>query len=126
VRPDVLAGLGLTTAQLGGAEAEAARMGTDVEPRGTYTSCPVGYYCFYTETNWDGARYQYSSTCSASAPSALNNETSSWSNRNFDKRINAYDTAGGTLLWTMGAGKSSSYVGATDDNRMSAWTCTFI
>jgi hypothetical protein len=112
--------------------AEALGLEDDVQSRGGVTtrgsasSCPIGYYCFYTEDNWDGLRFQYSSTCSGSAPFDLNNKTTSWVNRNYDKRINAYDTAGGTLLWTMGAGKSSANVGAADDNRMSAWTCTYL
>lgn len=129
VRADVLAGLGLSAAGLGG-EVPADRLGGTsdrISPRGTHTSCPVDYYCFYTSMNWDGARYQFSSTCSGSAASyGFDNNTSSWANRNLDKRINAYDTSGGTLLWTMGAGRTSAYVGTANDNRMSAWTCTFV
>lgn len=127
VRTDVLAGLGLSEAELGGLVPAAARS-AEIEPRGTSTSCPVGYYCFYTQSNWDGSRYQLSSTCSASAsPYGFDNTTSSWVNRTSNKRINAYDTPpGGGSLWTMGTNRSSSYVGAADDNRMSAWTCTYL
>lgn len=127
VRSDVLAGLGLAAVTLAGPAPARSGAASTISPRGTSTSCPVDYYCFYTSTNWDGARYQFSSTCSGSASSyGFDNTTSSWSNRNFDKRINAYDTSGGALLWTMGVGKSSSYVGSADDNRMSAWTCTSV
>lgn len=126
VRTDVLAGLGLSATGLGG-EVPVDRSGRQPAPRGTHTSCPVDYYCFYTSMNWDGSRYQFSSTCSGTAaPYGFDNNTSSWANRNLDKRINAYDSSGGTLLWSMGAGRTSAYVGGANDNRMSAWTCTYL
>lgn len=119
VRHEVVEAIGLAD--------DAQARSSDIEPRGTHLSCPVDYYCFYTSMNWDGARYQFSSTCSGTAASwGFDNNTSSWANRKLDVRINAYDTSGGTLLWSMGAGRTSAYVGTVNDNRMSAWTCTSV
>ncbi|WP_162606445.1 peptidase inhibitor family I36 protein [Jiangella asiatica] len=120
VREDVVAQLGLTDlADLSDPEAGA------VQPRGSASSCPSGYYCFYTSTNFDGARYQFSSTCSGYASSyGFDNATSSWVNRTSSRTLGAYDSQGGTRLWTMSPNASSSYVGSADDNRMSYWTCS--
>ena len=116
VRHEVVEALGLV--------AEAQPRG-DVAARGSASTCPSGYYCFYTSTNFDGARYQFSSTCSAYASSyGFDNTASSWVNRHSSRNIHAYDSVGGSRLWTMVPGASDSYVGASADNRMSYWTCT--
>ncbi|WP_169738827.1 peptidase inhibitor family I36 protein [Jiangella gansuensis] len=121
VREDVVAQLGLADLT-GPALADGP---SDLAVRGSSTSCPVGYYCFYTSSSYNGARYQFSSTCSGYASSyGFDNATSSWSNRSSSRKVAAYDSRGGTRLWTMNPGASSSYVGSGYDNRMSYWTCT--
>lgn len=122
VRSDVVEALGLTDlVGLAGAFEPAA----GAQPRGSASTCPSGYYCFYTGTNFDGARYQFTSTCSAYASSyGFDNSASSWVNRNSSRNYHAYDYVGGSRLWTMTPGTSDSYVGSGADNRMSYWTCS--
>ncbi|WP_166348852.1 peptidase inhibitor family I36 protein [Phytoactinopolyspora limicola] len=98
----------------------------EVSPMGVYTSCPSSYYCFYTSTNYDGVRYQFSSTCSGYASSwGFNNQTSSWVNRSGSKKIiYAYESNGGRLLWHQPHPSQSSYVGSSNNNRMSYWRCS--
>lgn len=117
VRDDVVPALGIDPAVDERSSAETTF--------GSPSTCPVGYYCFYTNNNFDGVRYQFSSSICAGNPSAwgFNNLTSSWANRTGAKIIRALDYNGGPLLWTMRAGYSSSYVGAADDNKMGFWTC---
>jgi hypothetical protein len=100
--------------------------GADFAPAGVYTSCPSGYYCFYTSSNYNGTRYQFSSTCSSYASNwGFNNQTSSWVNRaGSNKIIYAYASAGGSLLWYEPHPSQSSYVGSSNNNRMSYWTCS--
>ena len=91
---------------------------------GTWRSCSAGYYCFYTGTNYEGTRFQFSSTCSGNASSwGFNNQTSSWVSRIYNKRVMAYDSSGGARLWTMSPGAMDASVPAAADNRMSYWTC---
>ncbi|TDD64318.1 hypothetical protein E1262_28620 [Jiangella aurantiaca] len=119
VRSDVVEALGL--AEL----AAPLQPASGVEARGSASTCPWGYYCFYTASNFDGARYQFSSTCSGYASSwGFDNNTSSWVNRNSSRNYHAYDYVGGSRLWTMVPGTSDSYVGSSADNRMSYWTCS--
>ncbi|AYY14308.1 hypothetical protein EF847_18005 [Actinobacteria bacterium YIM 96077] len=105
---------------------ERQATGADLSPMGTYTSCPSGYYCFYTGTNYDGMRYQFSNTCSSYASSwGFNNQATSWVNRaGSNKIIYAYDYNGGQLLWYEPHPSRSTYVGSGDNNRMSYWTCS--
>jgi hypothetical protein len=93
---------------------------------GVYTSCPSSYYCFYTSTNYDGTRYQFSSTCTGTASSwGFNNQTSSWVNRSGSKKIiYAYDYDGGPLLWHEPHPSQNSNVGSSNNNRMSYWRCS--
>lgn len=93
---------------------------------GSYTSCPSGWYCFYGGSNYNGARYQFSSTCSSYASSwGFNNQTTSWVNRSgSNKIIYAYNYRGSRLLWFEAHPSRDSYVGSSDNNRMSYWTCT--
>ncbi|WP_116951155.1 peptidase inhibitor family I36 protein [Jiangella endophytica] len=119
VRSGVVEALGLADLALPVQPASGA------EARGSASSCPSGYYCFYTATNFDGARYQFSSTCSAYASTyGFDNTASSWVNRNSGRNYHAYDYVGGARLWTMAPGASDSYVGAAADNRMSYWSCS--
>jgi hypothetical protein len=115
VRPDVVQQMGLE-------ESESA----DFSPMGVYTSCPSAYYCFYTSSNYDGTRYQFSSTCSGYASSwGFNNQTSSWVNRSGSRKIiYAYDSYGGSLLWHQPHPSQNSYVGSSNNNRMSYWRCS--
>ncbi|WP_158564265.1 peptidase inhibitor family I36 protein [Jiangella anatolica] len=116
VRADAVEALGVT---------ELADLGGTVQPRGSTSTCPSGYYCFYTSTNFDGARYQFTSTCSAFPSSyGFDNDATSWVNKHASRNYHAYDTLGGTRLWTMTPGTSDNYVGSSADNRMSYWTCT--
>lgn len=89
--------------------------------------CPNGIftadaYCFYTDINWGGRRLTFYSTCSDFASNwGFDNETTSWVNTT-NKIIHAYDQSGGTLLWDEATGVSkSSYVGNTNNDRMSFW-----
>lgn len=119
VRSDVVDALGVT--ELAGLAEPAGA----AEARGSASTCPPGYYCFYTSTNFDGARYQFSSTCSAYASTyGFDNTATSWVNRNSGRNYHAYDYLGGSRLWTMTPGASDTYVGASADNRMSYWSCT--
>ena len=119
VRSDVVEALGL--AELARPVQPAAGAGA----RGSASTCPVGYYCFYTATNFDGARYQFSNTCSGYASTyGFDNTASSWVNRNSGRNYHAYDSLGGARLWTMTPGASDANVGASADNRMSYWSCT--
>lgn len=115
VRADVIERMGL--------ERQAAG---DATVMGSYTSCPSGYYCFYTGSNYDGVRYQFSRTCSSYASSwGFNNQTSSWVNRaGSNKIIYAYNWNGGPLLWFQAHPSRDSYVGSSDNNRMSYWRCS--
>ncbi|RIQ12641.1 peptidase inhibitor family I36 protein [Jiangella rhizosphaerae] len=119
LRSDVVEALGVTEL------ADPWQASGGVEARGSASTCPSGYYCFYTASNFDGARYQFSSTCSGYASSwGFDNNASSWVNRNSSRNYHAYDYVGGTRLWTMTPGTSDSYVGSSADNRMSYWTCS--
>ncbi|NED98081.1 peptidase inhibitor family I36 protein [Phytoactinopolyspora alkaliphila] len=106
--------------------AEQSGSGQGFSAMGSYTSCPSSYYCFYTSSNYDGTRYQFSSTCTGSASSwGFNNQTSSWANRSGSKKIiYAYDYNGGPLLWHEPHPSQNSYVGSSDNNRMSYWRCS--
>lgn len=120
VRTDVVEALGITVA----AQPFEPSAG-DLQARGSASTCPSGYYCYYTASNFDGSRYQFSSTCSGYASSwGFDNTASSWVNRNSSRNYHAYDYVGGARLWTMTPGTSDSYVGSSADNRMSYWTCT--
>ncbi|SEF17715.1 peptidase inhibitor family I36 protein [Jiangella alba] len=120
VRTDVVEALGIT-----GLAQPFEPFAGDMQARGSASTCPSGYYCFYTASNFDGTRYQFSSTCSGYASSwGFDNTASSWVNRNSGRNYHAYDYVGGARLWTMTPGASDSYVGASADNRMSYWTCT--
>lgn len=120
VRSGVVEALGIT-----GLAQPFEPFADDMQARGSASTCPSGYYCFYTSSNFDGARYQFASTCSAYASSwGFDNTASSWVNRNSGRNYHAYDYLGGARLWTMTPGASDSYVGASADNRMSYWTCT--
>lgn len=119
VRSDVVEALGLTEL------ASPLQAAAGAEARGSASTCPSGYYCFYTASNFDGSRYQFSSTCSGYASSwGFDNTASSWVNRNAGRNYHAYDYVGGSRLWTMSPGTSDSYVGSAADNRMSYWTCS--
>lgn len=121
VKDDVVQQMGLTDL----ASPDAAS--SEVMAMGSASTCPSGYYCFYTGTSFNGSRLQFSSTCSGSASSwGFNNSTSSWANRSSNKVVYAYDYRGGAYLWTMSRGTSSSYVGAADNNRMSYWKCRYL
>lgn len=117
VRADVAQAMGLTD----------VAASADVSAMGSWSSCPYDWYCFYTDSNWDGIRYQFSSTCSDYASNwGFNNQTTSWANRGGSgKTIYALDYNGGSLLWDELQGTSDSYVGSNDNNRMSYWRCTY-
>ncbi|NEE00529.1 peptidase inhibitor family I36 protein [Phytoactinopolyspora halotolerans] len=135
VRADVVEELGSETLQeqseTGNAAAvegdAAGAASSDLQPAGSYTSCPYSYYCFYTGSNYDGTRYQFSSTCSSYASNwGFNNQTTSWVNRGGSgKAIYAFDYQGSSRLWYEAVGTQDSYVGSSDNNRMSYWTCTY-
>lgn len=116
VRAEAAQAMGLTEAD-----------STDFSVMGSWSSCPYDWYCFYTDSNWDGIRYQFSSTCSGYASDwGFNNQTTSWANRGGSgKTIYALDYDGGSLLWSELSGTSDSYVGSNDNNRMSYWRCTY-
>lgn len=122
VRTDVVDALGLGLLAM--ESAPASEPAAAAELAGTWRSCTAGYYCFYTGQNYDGTRFQFSSTCSGNASSwGFNNQTSSWVSRNYNKRVTAYDYAGGAHLWTMSPGAMKPSVSSAADNRMSYWTC---
>ncbi|TDD33088.1 hypothetical protein E1287_20530 [Actinomadura sp. KC06] len=83
-------------------------------------NCPSGWYCFYQEKNWDGRRLQFQD-CGGSQSLedyGFKNQASSRHN-NSRHKVTVYDrdTDPWTTLWVMTARSSSSYVGASADNR---------
>lgn len=102
-----------------------------VVAQGSSSTCPHGvtvsdYYCFYQYSNFNGRRVQFTGATQAAyaANYGFDNGTSSWVSWDVDCRVRSYDNAGSTLLWTQNENSQSSYVGSTNDNRMSFWTCT--
>ncbi|WP_256791999.1 peptidase inhibitor family I36 protein [Terrabacter sp. Ter38] len=90
--------------------------------------CPDGFtahsYCFYTDVNWGGRRLQFQNTCVGKASDfGFDNQTSSWVNNNPNAYEYTYDGSNlSTFLWSTGLGASqSSWVGATNNDRMSSW-----
>lgn len=91
--------------------------------------CPDGFtahwYCFYTDVNWGGRRLQFKDTCVGRASDwGFDNETSSWVNNNGGAYEYTYDGSGlnGAFLWSMPSGPTqSSWVGGTNNDRMSSW-----
>ncbi|WP_129667157.1 peptidase inhibitor family I36 protein [Phytoactinopolyspora endophytica] len=131
VRSDVVEAMGSATlleqAEAENVSAEPGTASSDFQAAGSYTSCPYSYYCFYTGSNYDGTRYQFSSTCSSYASNwGFNNQTTSWVNRaGSGKAVYAFDYKGSSRLWYEARGSQDSYVGSSDNNRMSYWTCTY-
>lgn len=134
VRDDVVGAMGLDAATVGdgamGLDAAAAGDGAsagEMSAAGSWSTCPPGYYCFYTGTNYDGERLQFSDRCSGGAGAwGFSNVTSSWVNRDYGKVVYAYDYKGGSHLWTMNPGAMDSYVGSADNNRMSYFRCRYV
>jgi Peptidase inhibitor family I36 len=92
--------------------------------------CPSGvltkdYYCFYTDRDFGGRRLQFSETCSDFAADwGFNNQTSSWVNTGTNKEIEGWDSQNRYHLWDEPQHSVSSFVGSSNNDRMSWWSCT--
>jgi hypothetical protein len=89
--------------------------------------CPDGgWYCFYSDSNFGGRRYQFLNTCSDYASNwGFSNVTSSWVNTNPYSQILTWDYLNGPGLWATPYGLSySSWVGSLANDRMSFWART--
>lgn len=110
-----------------------------VQPNGTSNSCPYSlsgtdWYCWYTDWNFDGARFQFSYNYCPGSPNGpqinfasygRDNQATSWVN-NTDYAIHVWDlaNAGGTQLWVEVGVSNSRNVGATNNDRASSFrTC---
>ncbi|WP_405016441.1 hypothetical protein OHV05_04475 [Kitasatospora sp. NBC_00070] len=92
--------------------------------------CPTFAYCFYENSNWEGARWQFWAAYEGPPGYASNygfqDRTSSWVVNTSALYIVADDAApGGTgqwlWLWTTNPQSSASYVGNTNNDRMDRW-----
>lgn len=124
------------------AEKQAAAvmgLGVSVIPLGSSSTCPYSaftkWYCWYTDSTFDGARFQfkdyYCNTVGTAnkfinfADYGRDNQASSWVN-NTGWQIRVWDGAGttGTHLWTEGTVSNSPHVGSlNNDKASSAMTC---
>jgi hypothetical protein len=125
------------------AEKEAALRPARPSPMitfGSSSSCPYGinvkWYCWYTDSNFNGARFQFMDYYCYNNPVsdhkwinfgdyARDNEATSWVN-NTSRTIRVYDgrNASSVLLWSEGHVSNSPNVGASSNDRASsAMTC---
>lgn len=110
-----------------------------LRPDGTSNSCPYSpggtdWYCWYTDKDFDGARFQFSYNYCPGSPNGpqinfanygRDNQASSWVN-NTDYAIHVWDlaNAGGAQLWVEVGVGNSAYVGAANNDRASSFrTC---
>jgi hypothetical protein len=94
----------------------------------TGTLAARAWYCFYTDRDFGGRRLQFKDTDADFAGNwGFDNQTSSWVNTNHTFSIYAYSVSCGNVhLWTEPTGPaSSSYVGDTNNDRLSFWSKTF-
>lgn len=92
-------------------------------PYSTITN--ADWYCFYTDINWGGRRLEFKDTAADFAGNwGFDNQTTSWVNTNHTFSIYTYSVAcNSTLPWIEPSGPaSSSYVGSTDNDRLSFWS----
>jgi len=97
-----------------------------------YHGCPGGwaikdYYCFYQYRGFGGRRMQFTGATSAGVAEewGFNNGTSAWLSRDVDCTVYAYrhNIAGSGWMWKQPENSRSSWVGPSNDNAMSKWTC---
>ncbi|QKW36269.1 peptidase inhibitor family I36 protein [Actinomadura sp. NAK00032] len=83
-------------------------------------NCPSGWYCFYQQKNWEDRRLQFQDCGGTQSLEdyGFKNQATSWHNNSTNK-VTVYDrdTDPWTTLWGMTASSSSSFVGASADNR---------
>lgn len=123
VRDQEAHALGLTTNSPDVAESTGYLHGC---PYSTLTN--ADWYCFYTDRDFGGRRLQFKDTDADFAGNwGFDNQTSSWVNTNHTFSIYAYSVSCGNVhLWTEPTGPaSSSYVGDTNNDRLSFWSKTF-
>jgi Peptidase inhibitor family I36 len=93
--------------------------------------CPGGlfvtdYYCFYTDINFGGRRLQFTGNTrfDTAANWGFNNQVSSWVANDVDCTVTAFNAGDGTSrLWTEPENSRSSWVGNTNNDKLSSWTC---
>jgi len=102
-----VASVGLLGAGLAAAAAPASA--------GTPGSCASGYFCVYTDGNFDGAQYSVPDSAGyTNMPAAWHDQCSSWVNHT-GRIWNVYDNAGRTVLQRVGNGSVASVPAGTND-----------
>lgn len=99
-------------------------------PQATFPyQCPKGWYCFYQHENFGGRMLKFSACSSSGETQSLADygfakQTTSWVNNNRNRTlVDVYDQSG-NLLWWETTGRSSSNVGAADNDKAYYFTCS--
>ena len=101
-----------------------------IGPTGSVQGCPVGWYCFYQNINFNagaaGRRLQFSDCNSTQflTDYGFGNQTSSWVVNKTVRNIVVFDALGTVQLWTEFGHSNSSWVGPAANDRADWFNCS--